>query len=459
MTTYAALTDGTTTVTFASPANGGLWYRIEDGWAPRVADQRASKFGGRGPYNDVSEEIPISVGGSTAAHLYANISTLKGLIEQSNRWHNGENVQAVTFRFSPQGASISSSASPLQASIWGASLDFPAGWPNIPQAGTNVWSSNLTMRLTRPGYWLHTTTTASAAGSNGRPVQVNIGASSQFYLPMAVSVDTVAVGNDPTPYGVWPAYIVCLAGSSASFATSNVESSTSPTGASQFTYVSGSAQLAYNSSKVVRYTPSGTTEQYFSPKLLTITRGRWAMFVNCRNNSASTTFTLDLQTSTVGQSLVKVIPPYSSASFPMWHMLGTMVIPIYPAAGQSLRLYVTASSAAGTLDIDRVLAVKLDENTSIVECSYPDTSSGTTYATVTSDHSTLTLPGPILYGDLGAPFRWNGNPVIVSMSGSPAFMLLGTGGSTQNFFTQEYSGSIAQNTWTVTRYSAYLTPV
>ena len=70
MTTYAyfALTDGTTTLTFANGSavlqNYALAHRE---WAPAVAHRRVDALGALGDWEDVLETIGIIITGSTAA--------------------------------------------------------------------------------------------------------------------------------------------------------------------------------------------------------------------------------------------------------------------------------------------------------------------------------------------------------------------------------------------------------
>src|SRR5512139_3583418 len=121
---YLAVSDGTTTCTIADGAGGATSYRLKyGGWAPEVAPLRKSTLGGRGPYAEVIETLTLNIHGSSAADAYAKLQTLNTLLDQAERHARGEQVTAVVLKYSPDSATVSSSASPLQARIVGRAAE------------------------------------------------------------------------------------------------------------------------------------------------------------------------------------------------------------------------------------------------------------------------------------------------------------------------------------------------
>lgn len=358
MTTYAALTDGTTTVTFASPANGGLWYRIEDGWAPRVAGPRRSGFG-VGPYEDVTEEIPVSVGGSNAGHLYANLHTLKTLCDQAENWYRAQSNAAVTFNVSPEGATISSAASPMKAAVYSAKLNIPQGIYRFPSSGSAVWSSGLSITMTRRGAWVYTSgsTTASAA-SNPAIISAGFASSIASYS----HVDYRVGGFHGASINTAGVHIITAPSSNYM----GIQEASGVSVSSPFSHVSGSANVAYGGS-VVRYTPAGTTEQSVVWDALISgmpsNTGRYGFWATIRNNSTTTTFQvrIGMYSGTAYGNATYAYTPYTtidtSSTLPRVVFLGTA--PANTVSGY--KLFVTASSASGTLDVNYVVIAAMDD--------------------------------------------------------------------------------------------------
>lgn len=108
---HLEITDGTTSIkimdssltTAAQIAT--LSYRLTYGdWAPKIAKRNKSMLGL--PYMPVLEEMTIDVRGSTAATAVSNLQTLNAMLDQAERWWNGELVSPVVIKYQPKGSNL-----------------------------------------------------------------------------------------------------------------------------------------------------------------------------------------------------------------------------------------------------------------------------------------------------------------------------------------------------------------
>lgn len=455
MTTYAALTDGTTTVTFASPGTLG-WYRIETGWAPQVAQLRRSQLGGRGPYEDVTEEIPISVGGSNAAHMYANIQALNKLLDRANRWRYGENVPAVTFRYSPESATISSAGSPLIASTWDAGLSLNSSMTNIPQAGGAVWSSGATLRLTRTGVWVHNSASGSATGLNGSVITVAV-ASAAAFAPTNVTVNNIASGVSRV-YGF---------GISDAASGITIASPDSLTG----TYFSTVAKTHGRGGSVLQFAPSATSENYAGLGALTMSASarRVGAMMCLAASPSSITYTIKLLyfgvggvTYPYGYTNTLYYTPQNFAQAE-WVNFGAILLPGYPA---NYRIYVTPSSSGGSLWMDSLAFFDFTNSGTYQYNGLFDSTLKTTL-TVSNNYYSELYPAPYITASSADYMSATAlGDLSVSTSGGSVYCVLMANDVNQinnNNNYQQGPASMASggstNTWTITRRNSYLSPV
>lgn len=458
MSTYAALTDGTNTVTFASPANGGLWYRIESGWGPRVAGLRQSQFGGRGPYDDVQEEIPVSVGGSNAAHMYANVSALKGLLDNANRWYRNEGASATLFKYSPEGATISSAASPLQVATWGAELELPAGWPNIPASGGAVWSSGLTMRFTRKGEWLHNTQAASVSASGGYVGELTFASAASYWSPVDIRTDNIYTASSLTAF-------VAVAMSAASAIQYAALAAGAFAGDGRWSPTTAASMYQTTNASLARFDPSSTgggSCVFTTTPIPSLTKGVPYQFVlKAKNNSTTITYGLAvgirLGASSYSYTPTVYVPTGGSAANPRVYSMGTL-IPSYTTT-PNMYLYAIPSASAGAgnyLDVDAIYII--DARYGSVYSVRDDNQLGSA-GSMTTAQNYLTKPGMSVTASPSA-YDMSYSGIVQSLSGASAQVaLIATEGSYFRQATGSAASLARSNTWTLTRTNAYLTPV
>jgi hypothetical protein len=152
-----------------------------------------------------------------------------------------------------------------------------------------------------------------------------------------------------------------------------------------------------------------------------------------------------------------VIDPSASA-FPLWRFLG-IISRTDTSVSWRIQLRAVASAAAGTLDIDTLVIVDVQNpNTCILGLDPADQSA---VNTLNITHQWLNKPNPTVDGtDIAiAPITYRGDPAIFTNGANLYALHLGTGGNSPNRWRYEISAStVTQHNLTATRHVAYLTP-
>jgi len=455
---YLALTDGTTTITIADGAGGATSYRLRwESWAPAIAGLRSSLLGGRGPYAEAVETLELNIHGTSAADAYSKLQTLSMLFDQAERHSRGENVAAVVVKYSPDGATVSSSASPLQARVLGrAGESAPVTLaPEFLDLTGQYIIRDVRVRFVRLGWWLHTEQSNQAtAVDNGEVGSVAItGGAVDVDSPTRVESFLLASGSG----GTVRSSFLLVADRAGDIILINAESMT----ATGFTSVADGAAFARNTN-VLRYTSADTTEQKSGEAAITFNASaRWAaVFANIRNNSGSTTFKIrarfKVATNRVEGAVstpVQVIP----VSFgPEWVFLGIVSFNI---VAQRVELFVQASAASGTLDVDTLAILDLSMNRAQAVAFNPVEQQGPSVG-LKIDHRLLTNITPLVQDNAGIfPIPYKGDVIFPTRGATLYACYLATGFSALNRWRIETSGVLETTTFTFRRRNAYLSPV
>lgn len=441
---YAALTDGTTTITFADGSGGSSWYRISNTWGPKIASLRQSQLGGYGPYENVDEDMALTIAGSTAPHLYSNLDALNRLIDQAQRWYRGENKTAVLFKYSPTGATVSTSASPLQAAVLGGALELPE---NFHDAGNNLKLMDARLRFTRRGLWLHRSASVSASAISESQTALSLGSAASYPSPTEVEWYP-SFTTTTQPFGF------LLYENSSSVTLLNAE--TGSGGA--FTAVADAGSVATGGS-VLRYTPATTTEVMSGGIVWGANLGKtFFILANIRQNSGTTNFSI--RVSNAGYSYTEYISVAACAGSGScrWYPVGMLT----GAGGSTINLHITASSAAGSIDIDSIITI--DVSYPYVFYQYKSSGVAVFGGSASVDHRALTDPTPLsgMSGFAITPL----SDAYISTSASILYAReLVNGDTSSGIFIatnrwKRASGSIAESTtFAITRYTGYPTPV
>lgn len=375
---YLAISDGVTTLTIADGAGGQTSFPLQRGvWAPSVAPLRASVLGGRGPYEDVIEEIELHITGADAATAYSNLQSLNRLLDQAERWARGDYVNAVLLRFAPQGSTVSSNSAPLRVPILGRAPGDTSHTPvTLPQTfgetGLTKFVLGVRLHIWRSGLWIDS---AAESGVSSSGVQQPGIMTATFASSHTTSSPIVLTLND-------------LNNSNASSLTNSVLLATDAANklqiieaeamtATGYTSVADAANDARGGSHL-RYTPTGTT---FAASGVNTSIGspstawrQFTVFAAVRNNSGTTSFRVRavFQRGSGGPSITtpeRLIDV--SSTQPRIFFVGTAVnIETGDGTGGYNRFWVeiAASAASGTLDIDYfALIATNDERSAVIE--------------------------------------------------------------------------------------------
>ncbi len=448
---YLVLSDGTTTVTIADGASGSTNYRLARGtWAPQVAGLRRNRLGGRGPYDDVTEEFELNITGSSVDAALANLQTLNMLFDQAERWYRNENTCVVLVKYSPKGATVSSSGSPLQAAVLGRAPGDEAATirlsPIFEDVGLNRFVLNTGVRFQRRGLWIRANELQTGSASNGSIAAITLASPLAIVSPGELRVTNLGQLTASNSYS--NAFVLMASG------TTDLEVDTlSGLTATGFTNVSDSANFS-QSGNILRYTATGTTE-LFSAGLTLAATGNLSFFLNIRNNSATTTFRVRLKY-TNGRSTVytpTVVIPVSSG--PKWYFLGMVNNTVN---GGTINVGVMASAASGTLDMDTI--VFANSNSPDYACLTLYQPFGGGGETELIDPAALTQVTPYVgHNTSNVRSSYAGDPFLVSRATAMKAIVLQTGsdGSTIHWRVT-LSGSVVTNAWSLNRYTGYLSP-
>jgi hypothetical protein len=146
------LTNGTTSVDLIDNVN----YAVEGGgYAPRVSKLKRDVFGGGSRYRDVEDRIMVYCLGSSPANAIGKLNTLATLINQSQRWYNGEPVGVVKLIMRLGGGNLNSAYGSV---LVGGEADQDLGLSPTFLERLGAWQVGpISLIFTRRGQWLANT--------------------------------------------------------------------------------------------------------------------------------------------------------------------------------------------------------------------------------------------------------------------------------------------------------------
>lgn len=359
---YLVLTDGTTTVDFAVTGNYPL---KAGGYIPNISsvilDEAVQE---RGLHYSVTDEIRCEVKGSSAANAFANLHTLKTLLLQAKRWYNGErNLAPVVLKYSPDGATVSSSGNPLNMVVYGPVEERDVVLASkIEEVNYNFVFSEVVIRLRRQGEMLGPKPTTGS----GTTERITSGPATEN----TVVKDLTFTGT--APLGRYPvAYHVLFSGAGAGMgglillARKNGANNNIVVGAAgglgpgaPFSDFNDASNDPKQGTNVLRFTPTGTTAQV-TPTITNCSQfQRATVIINFRNNN-STTYKVRARFNPATSSAQIVYSPYETIDAVNTQCRFLVMAPtgLLPGVAYGITLELTASAASGTLDINYVAVI------------------------------------------------------------------------------------------------------
>lgn len=463
---YLSITDGASTLVFHDGAAGSSWYKAQDDWVPQVAQERQDFLAGHGPYENVGESIPIAVGGSNAAHMYANLYALKTVLARTNRvWYGSSEAGGASLariQYSPANSVISSSGSPFRAAMWDADVILSQGF-NVSASG--AWMLDARLVFTRTGEWLHNQDSASQSGSNGRIVNVILSGSTNFYSPCDITISNSRFLSNNFPG------IVILTDGASKLAIIQATDLQNVAG-SPWASVADTTRLAIGGS-VLRYTPTGTTEVSTNNPAAS-TGGNLgtsiAIFASMKNNGSqayAVRMFLQGYSSGLVQQYNYGYTPYinvdsnssAKSASPNYQFLG--VIGFNQTYSEYLiSMSASASATGGTLDVDQIVLVNVSDPGTNILTLYGDSLFTAINSAASMAHRREFARRPRITVGTNAHLGYQGMPLFYTQGASLAAALLKTGAdTTPDRWVSASSGSLTDvNTWTIARQTAYLIP-
>lgn len=177
------LNRGATTINL----NDGTNYRVLDTYLPRVATRKVSPFGGE-PYNEVTEQIPLYIKGTTAAVVLEKLEDIIAALEQAYAWRLGAVVSPVLLEYLPHGTSLSTV-------VQAACLGTPAEASNLYEMAQfgmymvgNSFETLITLPIVRKGLWLGEAETETQSTPVTNPGALEVTFSETLRIPSPVKL-------------------------------------------------------------------------------------------------------------------------------------------------------------------------------------------------------------------------------------------------------------------------------
>lgn len=433
-------------------------YKVMDTFLPRVATRRVSAFGGE-PYNEVVEQIPLYIFGSTAAAVLEKLEDLIVALEQAHAWRLGAVVDPVLLEYLPHGTSL---GAVVQAAVLGTPAD-AANLFEMAQFGMymtgNSFETMITLPVIRRGLWLGAAETPSATSEIDNPGAMSVTFANNLRLPSPVKLVFAA----PTELasltgGTYQGYLF-VADQADKIILTEAEGMT--TDGSGWSDVSDT-EASGGSKK--RLTPGSASQVSLTKTSLGLesTSRLFAVYANLTNLSNAVRYTLQVSmrpdggTSDDDRAGRPVEIPASFGKQMVF--LGLLAL---SSAATQVKLAITPSAGSGAgheLDLDYLVVLAVDEFTKAV--AFFETAS---LEALTLDHRALVAASPAMTKTFGG-----GAPTAISRSGDLYLNSVGTNltarlcgttltGSSRHTLTDE-SGTpaIVGFTLTATRLTAYL---
>lgn len=451
------ITDGTTTVDF----NSGTEYEVKaprgQTWRPTVATRRRSVMGNQLPWNEVEESIPIRINGASIDAIVASELELVNLIDQSQRWQDGENVAAVTWKYRTHNSTLSAALTTTITGTYAPVLSYTGEYSDSP----TTLSRNYILRFRWLGVWVGATETASDNTVNSSEVGDVTFTNNYDYGIVKVDIDTSYSGTNDTS---WLGFIfattrVTTVGSYDQIEIQNAEDYSAASGITAGTPVGSYARsgptIAETNAASGYLVMELTSIPLYSATLIDV-------YATARINNASpdTEFELTCYFSEdydpISNANVINVPGANTADLNIYH-LGT-----YGPSGHNFHIEYARLSGSQTLAIDSIVFINRDlEFTNIVGLTA--LTSGANYQDYGFDHRILTNRNPWAYYGSGpygdTPIRASGSLYFLSSGTRMQLMVFVIGGDTATNWRFVSNGASVQSfDIDLTRRPIYLVP-
>lgn len=446
------ITDGTTQIDF----DGSGDFETRTGWRPAIATRRRSRMGNQPFYNDVVEEIPITVKGTNVDDIIANEIALVNLIDQAQSWYDGNGDSAVLFKYRNQDSSLASAAQCCIIGYAGAVLEHV---DNDFMFASNNLARRSILRFMRRGEWLGAEDGDASSSTPNPGVMVATNTATALESPVRIQMTNYFATT-------WGQSFFIL--SDESIGSDIVTASTAT--ASGFTSVNDATNLPFHATNILRYTAAGTSWAQsgavdISGMMLSATK-RIGIFANIRRASGAEMVVKGKITSGMSTGTEnKETRPIALADHvnPQWYYIGNIYLSADLQKLTTCNFYfmAKATAAAQIISIDSFAFFDLD---TVQIIGLLQSSIHSDVVTLGIDHNLDSDPFPIVYhidGDSTVTTTANGDLMLVAQNAAVNVVWLANG----VFDLEERwcavdpgSGTRLSNVLTAVRRPAYLVP-
>lgn len=349
--------------------NDHVNYSISE-FVPTVADEEAGLLGEDDPYGHQSEELSVTVYGSTKAAAMLNLKKLVAKIQQAEKWAAGEFLEgnpAVIINYTPD-----SGATAYQSAVFGSpvGVDTLLGLRPSFNADLEAFVINgVSILIERRGAWLGTSNSINlTAASSPNPMEISMPTSLDFLSPTKLSVRFPHVANGFST----PGYIVLSdVGTAANNMLVDSPGDHITVLNTGFTQVAKGSSKAFSTTSLLRFTAPDTGEYtqdlagagvFYMPNL---EANMIAVFAGVRNNNQTASFSVSARLGRFQEEVRgEVAYVDKSSGDPQIICLG-----LYPTGGKPVTLTyldIEADVAGGILDFDYFFIVGLNSSSSII---------------------------------------------------------------------------------------------
>lgn len=441
------------------------------GWRPRVGPRRGSVLGNKPVHDDVVENVPLRIHGTTEAECITALEALAAAVEQARVWRRGiYNTTSLKLNYKINGSVLTN---PLLAAV----LDSPANAEDILELPVlfnqeiQVFEVNpTTLPLLRVGAWLgdEETQTPTVVESSRR---MSVVFTNSAVLPSPTELECSVEDSDIFTSGLdIPASFILTAPREAAGVRQGLiledANGISPD-ANYSAVVEGGTQS--NSGTILRFTPPDTDPHLGDLGVsgatgIDLDARLFAIYANMRSNiSAVTWFVSGIvgRGNLLPQAYARTTPiavPGDDVLEPKWRFLGLVS---YPTNILAAGVEISASTTTGSpvLDFDQlaIQAVDSPASTAIVVNDFSVGAGSSASLDLQIRHRFLDRPLPTLSLSNGTFPSFAGN-LTPQISGTHFdFAWLATSGANWRWYDAN-AASIISHTLTATRRPAYLIP-
>jgi hypothetical protein len=446
--------------TVADLVDGTNYALLSGSWAPAVASRRVSRMGGLPLYEDVIEEISLTVMGSTAAAALENLAKLSLLLDRAEAWSAGDGTTPTLLTCQPQGSTLSN---PLRSVVLGRPqgegplLALP---PTFNDKLMVYEIAPVTISFLRRGQWLGETDAAtSSAAANPSRLLATFASATEIPGPAVVSLDGFEEGGDLEGPGY---LLLCPDESISRFVLAHAPGVIDTGSVADWSSVNEGVKYAYGTN-VARFGPAGTI--YTTPLVdVTITGvAQVAIFAAVRNNTTGATWQIAMQHYSLnGGASTPLVTVDDSDLDPQIVYLGMLS---HPLKEHRFQLVLQGDNASASIDINYFVFLPVTPETHVIALQRNFmTVSGSEPYSLAVDPREIAAPTPqvLINKDSGGsaptqqPASYRGDAYVHQIGQYLAAMLLLPHG--ENWRLSRLSVAV-ENTLTVTRRRAYLTPL